>query len=161
MTNPNLSTLRRLRDSHKKWGVFDNEIYQELEAALAAESERCDASMGRECRVICGNHGGTFASTTGTAPTKTPLCHAGKDGDCSWSECPQLHDGEPKKSGRHCPIDHGIDCEEYGLDVSGAVGSCNCRVASTTGSVKGHVPQGFRGSGKPARVRGRKVVDPK
>lgn len=32
-------------------------------------------------------------------------CHAQRDGDCSWAECPQLRDGEPEKSGRHCPLD--------------------------------------------------------
>lgn len=32
-------------------------------------------------------------------------CHAGKDGECSWVGCPQLKDGEPKKTGRHCPFD--------------------------------------------------------
>jgi hypothetical protein len=32
-------------------------------------------------------------------------CHAGSDGECSWKECPQLRDGEPDKSGRHCPLD--------------------------------------------------------
>lgn len=32
-------------------------------------------------------------------------CHAQKDGDCFWKDCPQLRDDEPKKSGRHCPLD--------------------------------------------------------
>jgi hypothetical protein len=32
-------------------------------------------------------------------------CHADKDGDCIWSGCPQLLDGEPTRSGRHCPLD--------------------------------------------------------
>lgn len=32
-------------------------------------------------------------------------CHAGKDGDCYWKECPQLRDKEPETSGRHCPLD--------------------------------------------------------
>lgn len=32
-------------------------------------------------------------------------CHADRDGDCTWVECPQLRDGEPEKSGRHCPLD--------------------------------------------------------
>jgi hypothetical protein len=32
-------------------------------------------------------------------------CAAGRDGECSHSECPQLRDGEPVKSGRHCPLD--------------------------------------------------------
>ncbi|MGB8422244.1 DUF7446 family protein [Paraburkholderia sp.] len=32
-------------------------------------------------------------------------CAAGNDGECSHSQCPQLRDGEPMKSGRHCPLD--------------------------------------------------------
>ena len=32
-------------------------------------------------------------------------CRAGSDGDCEWKDCPQLADGEPHKSGRHCPLD--------------------------------------------------------
>jgi len=32
-------------------------------------------------------------------------CHAGSDGECHWGDCPQLRDGEPNKSGRHCPLD--------------------------------------------------------
>lgn len=32
-------------------------------------------------------------------------CKANQDGDCSWEHCPQLRDGEPVRSGRHCPID--------------------------------------------------------
>lgn len=30
-------------------------------------------------------------------------CRSERDGDCNWSECPQLRDGEPKRSGRNCP----------------------------------------------------------
>jgi len=32
-------------------------------------------------------------------------CRSASDGDCDWSECPQLRDGEPKATGRHCPLD--------------------------------------------------------
>lgn len=33
-------------------------------------------------------------------------CQASRDGEvCAWSSCPQVLDGEPKKSGRHCPLD--------------------------------------------------------
>lgn len=32
-------------------------------------------------------------------------CHAHRDGECWWDSCPQLRDGEPKATGRHCPID--------------------------------------------------------
>jgi hypothetical protein len=30
-------------------------------------------------------------------------CYAAKDGECSWADCPQNRDGEPAKTGRHCP----------------------------------------------------------
>ena len=33
------------------------------------------------------------------------LCQADDDGDCTWAECPQRRDGEPRKTGRHCPLD--------------------------------------------------------
>lgn len=39
-------------------------------------------------------------------------CHAARDGECFWSDCPQLRDGEPARSGRHCPIDHELDEDE-------------------------------------------------
>jgi hypothetical protein len=32
-------------------------------------------------------------------------CHADRDGDCDWKECPQLREGEPERSARHCPLD--------------------------------------------------------
>ena len=32
-------------------------------------------------------------------------CRSARDGECNWRGCPQLRDGEPKKSGRHCPLD--------------------------------------------------------
>lgn len=36
-------------------------------------------------------------------------CHAGQDGECNWPGCPQLRDGEPKATGRHCPLDTDDD----------------------------------------------------
>lgn len=32
-------------------------------------------------------------------------CQANSDGDCYSEKCPQLRDGEPAKTGRHCPYD--------------------------------------------------------
>lgn len=32
-------------------------------------------------------------------------CHAARDGECFWPECPQERDGEPANTGRHCPLD--------------------------------------------------------
>lgn len=40
-------------------------------------------------------------------------CKAARsDGECWWPECPQLRDGEPEKTGRHCPIDTWVDDDE-------------------------------------------------
>ena len=36
---------------------------------------------------------------------KEESCHAGTDGDCEWTECPQLKDNEPQLTGRWCPLD--------------------------------------------------------
>lgn len=33
-----------------------------------------------------------------------PFCHAQKDGDCTWAQCPQLRDGEPMRTSRACPL---------------------------------------------------------
>lgn len=39
-------------------------------------------------------------------------CGAANDGECSKAWCPQLRDGEPRRSGRHCPIDDWDAAEE-------------------------------------------------
>lgn len=43
-----------------------------------------------------------------TPHVRLPLtnCASDDDGDCAHTECPQLRDGEPRLSGRHCPLDH-------------------------------------------------------
>lgn len=38
-------------------------------------------------------------------PVANEPCHSAKDGECEWAHCPQIRDGEPDKSGRHCPLD--------------------------------------------------------
>lgn len=38
-------------------------------------------------------------------------CAADDDGDCNHHECPQIRDGEPKRTGRHCPLDRRGDDE--------------------------------------------------
>lgn len=38
-------------------------------------------------------------------PAEPTRCAAGKDGDCIHKQCPQLRDGEPHKTRRHCPLD--------------------------------------------------------
>ena len=39
-------------------------------------------------------------------------------GDCAHSNCPQLRDGEPKATGRHCPLDIE-DADEVWMDDEG------------------------------------------
>jgi len=39
-------------------------------------------------------------------PKPLTRCAAGRDGECSHTECPQLRDSEPRASGRHCPLDN-------------------------------------------------------
>ncbi len=43
--------------------------------------------------------------------TLKPLrhCAAARDGECFHDQCPQIRDGEPAKSGRHCPLDTGAE----------------------------------------------------
>jgi hypothetical protein len=36
-------------------------------------------------------------------------CMANDDDYCDWSDCPQVRDDEPKRSGRHCPRDNRGD----------------------------------------------------
>ncbi len=40
----------------------------------------------------------------GDVAAEVPKCHAGQDGDCYWTGCPQNRDGEPRSSGRSCPL---------------------------------------------------------
>ncbi len=40
-------------------------------------------------------------------------CHAARDGECFWAECPQIRDGEPRATGRHCPLDVGCSRCRY------------------------------------------------
>lgn len=40
---------------------------------------------------------------SGLAPLT--ICAAGRDGECGHAQCPQLRDGEPRATGRHCPLD--------------------------------------------------------
>jgi hypothetical protein len=61
------------------------------------------------CRRYQAEQYGPGARITPTKPLKVlrddpNTCHAGRDGDCYWQRCPQLRDGEPKKSGRSCPL---------------------------------------------------------
>ena len=46
----------------------------------------------------------------------TSSCKADRDGDCGWVLCPQVRDGEPQSTGRHCPLDRSATDEQDGGD---------------------------------------------
>jgi hypothetical protein len=60
-------------------------------------------------------------------------CHAGQDGDCYWPECPQVRDGEPVASGRHCPLDVR-ECEFCWPDAGLHLASCPARHIDGSGA---------------------------
>lgn len=70
-------------------------------------------------------------------------CHAARDGDCYWAECPQLRDGEPVATGRHCPLDdafrpvqEGTGTPKPGVYSTDADGSQLVVPAEPTGTPK-------------------------
>ena len=53
------------------------------------------------------------------APTDyESFCQSASDGDCDWPHCPQNRDGEPDKSGRHCPLDGPLSKVAAGVMVT-------------------------------------------
>lgn len=50
------------------------------------------------------------------ASHRMTFCRGDDDGDCDYSGCPQLRDGEPRKSGRHCPYDACVECFKRSCD---------------------------------------------
>ena len=76
------------------------------ERAIGRERTRADAAEAEVARLRAIVEGRTTAPTRAILPVYVnPGCHSDDDGDCVWSECPQLRDGEPKATGRHCPRD--------------------------------------------------------
>jgi hypothetical protein len=70
-----------------------------IDAAIAASSERPTAVDTNACSQV---------HPDSAMPSIKPLTHcaADSDGECAHAQCPQLRDGEPAKSGRHCPLDN-------------------------------------------------------
>ncbi|HEU6454004.1 MAG TPA: hypothetical protein VN201_00915 [Roseateles sp.] len=64
-----------------------------------------DGNAIKDLRRAIVSAAAAMASATPNALHKLTGCAAGKDGDCTHSQCPQLRDGEPKATGRHCPLD--------------------------------------------------------
>jgi hypothetical protein len=93
-----------------------------LEARPASDAGEPDPLLGMRLAKCpsCGEELSVWPASDAGEPTyievRTTACHAGSDGDCSWSGCPQLRDGEPRATGRHCPLDF----QPAALDAAGA-----------------------------------------
>jgi len=79
-------------------------------APFTGLTEVSSVPLPRDAATILAQHADElYVSGDGKQPCKDIGCHAGTDGDCYWSECPQIMDGEPHKSGRSCPLCNSAD----------------------------------------------------
>lgn len=101
MTQPELLTSQMALEKIAKGSArSDGELCNYCDAELPTEkypdetghSEECPTAVARAALLDQGDR-----------------CHAGRDGDCVWANCPQLRDGEPIATGRHYPLDKGDD----------------------------------------------------
>lgn len=89
--------VRRVRHALKTW---DTPISMDLETLALAIKARVGEleRINEESKIRIGE-------LLESAEQKTDDCHGARDGECSWELCPQNRDGEPAKTGRHCPLD--------------------------------------------------------
>jgi hypothetical protein len=78
-------------------------------AALAQENARLINEVGELHAKLAAPSVDMTPGMQPRAMRESAGCHAGTDGDCYWSECPQIMDGEPHKSGRSCPLCNSAD----------------------------------------------------
>lgn len=118
------AVVEQKQAAEKRCGELQETIFT-MQAIIAKQREQADALRtaalaGAEALQYLG---GTLHAqrlrdaASGEAPPPTAKglrvyrepelkgCAAGSDGDCVHSQCPQLRDREPMKSGRHCPLD--------------------------------------------------------
>lgn len=72
--------------------------------ALAGRTCKTNILLCDDCATKAGANA-TAASVTFKQPEALTRCAAGRDGDCNHPQCPQNLEGEPMKTGRHCPLD--------------------------------------------------------
>jgi hypothetical protein len=71
----------------------------ELRARFVSKFPALQQRFGVDAHGRAVDAQGRFMAASG------PGCQSDDDGHCNWAGCPQLNDGEPAKSGRHCPRD--------------------------------------------------------
>lgn len=95
---------------------YVKQLQNRLRAALSVMRALRSHSWGDEKCAHMLPH--AFARLKEVMSSRDPLhlhCHAGLDGECNWEDCPQNKDGEPKATGRHCPLDFSEldNCDRY------------------------------------------------
>lgn len=91
--------------------LTDEQIEKGREAIFSTSNPFCPCdskTMRKAVRWAERAHRIGTPASTGGERKESPLngrCQADRDGDCVHSQCPQLRDGEPKATGRHCPLD--------------------------------------------------------
>lgn len=85
----------------KALAALPREQRASLEVATYARHAAHALSRGPEQKTPAG----PFPRLQATIPViSLTWCASDSDGDCAHSQCPQLRDGEPLKSGRSCPV---------------------------------------------------------
>ena len=85
--------MKRSLKSTKGWDQLPHGLHLGIDMILATGDKEI-ARLKEELKIL-----------------KRLRCRGARDGECIWEHCPQLRDGEPEKSGRHCPLDYGYDDE--------------------------------------------------
>lgn len=87
--------------------MLNDRPFQDPAVQTGMDSWSCGIVVPFTDRLEDAEHTHIAAAIAAALPTPAPeeCCHAARDGDCEWEGCPQLADGEPAKSGRHCPLD--------------------------------------------------------
>lgn len=82
--------------------IYGDEIYEWGFKRSLWRCKRCGAAVPMDMLNVP-------PASTASDEGEPPCCQADRDGDCTHKSCPQLRDGEPRRSGRHCPLDRSGD----------------------------------------------------
>ena len=81
-------------------GLSENRVRTLAQILVVAPEKAKDVAL--ELERLCDI---ALDSPAGRGPDYWHRCHAGRDKECSWEHCIQARDGEPARTGRHCPLD--------------------------------------------------------
>lgn len=93
--------LDQLEKKHRK--LLEDESGPDVEQATAAQVASLASQVHPSSALPSLTPEGHAARLASQPLTR---CAAALDGNCVHPRCPQLRDGEPLNSGRHCPLDH-------------------------------------------------------